>query len=85
MRVINFEDKVLKHSDISRKMKQFGVTEVAWAKNVEEGLEMIKNADTPYNLVISDMRFPMKPGEGEDLEAGLKLVMYSVFSFLSPK
>lgn len=50
---------------------------VEQVSNVEDGLQMLKdaeNAGDPFDLIITDMHFPMRSGAISDTEAGEKLV-----------
>lgn len=54
-----------------------GVASVEQVSNVEDGLKMLKdaeNAGEPFNLIITDMHFPMRSGAISDTEAREKLV-----------
>ena len=45
--------------------------------NVEEGLELLiqeKEAGNPFDLIITDMHYPMRKGEEGDFDAGEKLL-----------
>lgn len=77
MRVINVEDDVIKHSDICKVLRGIGITEIDWARSLEEALNMISNGlshdEEKYDLIISDMWYPEENG-GKDIEAGDLLI-----------
>ena len=50
---------------------------VTQVDNVEEGLELLiqeKEAGNPFDLIITDMHYPMRKGEEGDFDAGEKLL-----------
>jgi CheY-like chemotaxis protein len=71
MRILNLEDNSMKHSKIERVVKSCGVTDLAWARNFEDGMELL---DETVDLIITDMQFPMQRGEADDPEAGEKVI-----------
>ena len=77
MKVLNFEDSVYKANAIRKVLNQCGVAKIELVSNVEDGLQMLKNAEdagAPFDLIITDMHYPMKQGAVSDTEAGEKLV-----------
>ncbi len=77
MKVLNFEDSVYKANAIRKVLNQCGVAKIELVSNVEDGLQMLKNAEDtgdPFDLIITDMHYPMKHGAVSDTEAGEKLV-----------
>ena len=77
MKVLNFEDSVYKANAIRKVLNQCGVAKIELVSNVEDGLQMLKNAEDtgdPFDLIITDMHYPMKQGAVSDTEAGEKLV-----------
>jgi len=78
MKVLNFEDSVYKANAIRKILgNRCSVASVEQVSNVEDGLKMLKdaeNAGEPFNLIITDMHFPMRSGAISDTEAGEKLV-----------
>ena len=78
MRILNFEDDVYKANDIKKVLNdRCGVTDVTQVDNVEEGLELLiqeKEAGNPFDLIITDMHYPMRKGEEGDFDAGEKLL-----------
>lgn len=73
MRILNIEDTATKHADITRALRQSGITDVDWAKNLEDGLAVLKDPAVKYDLVITDMYYPIEPG-GYETEAGMVLI-----------
>ena len=73
MKVLNFEDSVYKANAIRKILgNRCGVASVEQVSNVEDGLKMLKdaeNAGEPFNLIITDMHFPMRSGAISDTEA----------------
>lgn len=72
MKVLNFEDSVYKANAIRKVLNQCGVAKIELVSNVEDGLQMLKNAEDtgdPFDLIITDMHYPMKQGAVSDTEA----------------
>ena len=67
MKVLNFEDSVYKANAIRKILgNRCGVASVEQVSNVEDGLKMLKDAESagePFDLIITDMHFPMRAGE----------------------
>ena len=77
MRVINFEDSGSKHSDIKKVLRQCGIGDIAWVRNMSDGLNMMEEAqkaEKPFDLVITDMHYQLTPSGKDDLNAGEKLI-----------
>lgn len=73
MKILNIEDTATKHADITRALRKSGVTDIDWAKNLEDGLAMLRDPSVTYDLVITDMYYPIEPG-GFETEAGTILI-----------
>ena len=76
MRILNIEDDAIKHNDICKVIKSCGSMKIDWARNLEAGVERIREGiqgGTPYDLVITDMWYPREAG-GEDEESGAALI-----------
>lgn len=72
-KVINIEDSAIKHSQVTKELKQYGIKEVFWARNAESGIDEIESAidmGQPYDLLVLDMHFDFY-GE-DDRAAGEK-------------
>lgn len=67
MKILNIEDDAIKHTDICKVLGSCGCTDVEWAKNLEDALEMAKGGD--FALYITDMWFPKTKG-GVEEESG---------------
>lgn len=74
-KVLNIEDTVLKHIAIKRALNKSGIGFIDHATTGDKGIEMIENSiaeGKPYDLIITDMHFPIY---GElDEEAGIKVI-----------
>ena len=72
MRVLNIEDDAAKHNNICKVLKRYGLTRIDWAKNLEDGMELVQNSMDcldPYALFITDMFYPIVKG-GKEESAG---------------
>lgn len=75
-RVLNIEDLVTKHVAVVRALNHCGIQQVDHATTAMEGLAMIDAAieeGKPYHAIVSDMYFPIFPGEGE-VQAGYYVI-----------
>ena len=71
-KVLNIEDFPSKHVAVRRALERCGVPYVDHAETAVDGLDMIEAAiaeGKPYDLVVSDMYFPMSKG-GMEVQAG---------------
>ena len=70
MKVLHIEDAVIKHYEICKVMKKCGVLEIDWVKTLEDALQMVREHKLEYNLIVTDMYYPLTPG-GDEAESGL--------------
>lgn len=77
MYILNLEDDVYKHHDICKALEHGGLGKLTidCVRNLEDGIELIKKnlEEQPYDLIITDMWYPEKPG-GEEVASGEKLI-----------
>ena len=65
LRIIQLEDSVMKHSAISRVIKNVVPAEIDWVTDMYSGIKKIDEAyrsGIPYDLAITDMHYPLSPG-----------------------
>ena len=75
-KVLNIEDLPSKHVAVRRALDRCGVPYIDHADNAVDGLDMIEAAiaeGRPYDLVVSDMYFPMSKG-GMEVQAGMYVI-----------
>ena len=75
-RVLNIEDLITKHVDVRRALERCGVPHIDHVENAVDGLDMIEAAiaeGKPYDLIVSDMYFPMTKG-GYEVQAGMYVI-----------
>lgn len=75
-KVLNIEDTMTKHVAVVRSLNKCGICMMDHATTAMEGLTMIEIAieeGKPYDLIVSDMYFPIFPGEYET-QAGLYVI-----------
>ena len=74
MRVLNVEDDPIKHHEIKEALKRLGITDVTLSEYEFDAMvcvtESIEN-DNPYDLIISDMQFPLFDNGPKDDNAGM--------------
>lgn len=77
MRVLNVEDYPPKHYEIKSALNQLGITDITLEESENSAiisvLESIEN-NKPYDLIISDMQFPLFTNGRPDDDAGLTLL-----------
>lgn len=75
-KVLNFEDVPSKHVAVRRALERCGVPYIDHAENAVDGLDMIEAAiaeGKPYDLVVSDMYFPIAKG-GMEVQSGMYVI-----------
>ena len=65
MKVLHIEDTVIKHYEICKVMKKCGVLEIDWVKTLDDALQMVREHKLEYNLIVTDMYYPLTPGGDE--------------------
>ncbi len=73
MRILHFEDEACKHADVKKAVNAAGPQEVVWAMNMEEGFAKLQEAQQegkPFQVIITDMCFPLFEGGQESIRAG---------------
>lgn len=73
IKVIHLEDSILKHIAISCVLKAIGISAIARVGNLDEGIRRIETeaiSGTPFDLVITDMHFPLRSGGEASWKAG---------------
>ena len=77
MRVLNVEDDVFKHNQIKSALRQLNITDITWLENENDAvIDVLENEEnnTPYDLIISDMQFPLFSGGRPDDDAGMTFI-----------
>lgn len=72
MLILNVEDDAFKHNDICKVLNGCGRMEIEWVMDLETGLNALSKSmesDKKYDLIITDMYYPLTPSGRED-EAG---------------
>ena len=77
--VILLEDNIYKAMDIKSALRFCGINDrdVIWEKYQDVGFERIQEyarQNTPIQLIITDMHYPLRAGAESDWEAGFKLL-----------
>lgn len=75
-KVLNIEDLPSKHVAVRRALERCGVPYIDHADNAVDGLDMVESAiveGKPYDLIVSDMYFPMSKG-GMEVQAGMYVI-----------
>lgn len=72
MKVLHFEDTMEKAMAIRGVLRSIGINDVVWEGNLEAGLEHLE--EEAFDVVISDMYFPMHPGGSDGEDAGERVI-----------
>ena len=75
-KVLNIEDLPTKHVAVRRALERCGVISIDHAETAVDGLDMIEAAiaeGKPYDVIVSDMYFPMSKG-GMEVQAGMYVI-----------
>lgn len=72
MRVLHVEDNAVKHADIVRQLREMRISDITWKKNLQDGLSAIREDN--FDLIITDMSFPLENGGRENEDAGDMLI-----------
>ena len=72
MQVLIVDDEVFKRIAIKRALEEFCPARTDFATTVEEALQRV--GEQPYDLILSDMNYPLKRGEPNTWNAGEILV-----------
>lgn len=70
MRVLHLEDSTTKYMDIKSVLRSVGIVDVVWEESVEAGMKHLEHPEEAFDLVISDMHFPVDINGTADEEAG---------------
>lgn len=75
-KVLNIEDLPTKHVAVRRALERCGIPNIDHAETAVDGLDMIEAAiaeGKPYDVIVSDMYFPMTKG-GMEVQAGMYVI-----------
>lgn len=76
--ILLIEDNIYKAIDIERALESCGIKNITRVGFLEEALEKIEECElaVTFDLIVTDMRYPLHRGGDEDCEAGFKLIEY---------
>lgn len=77
MKILDFEDNIYKYIDIKSVAERCRIESIERSNNLEDGFEKIVEAEKNgkgYNLIITDLHYPMAPNSDADVNTGEKLV-----------
>lgn len=81
LRVLVFEDDVFKRDDVKRALVFSGVQkgQIDIARSQEKGIGLLNDSvknGAPYDVIVTDMQYPLSDGADVDVEAGIKLIRH---------
>lgn len=77
MRVLNVEDDPFKHYEIKEALRRLGITDVTLSEYEFDAIVCVTESietGNPYDLIISDMQFPLLNNGPKDNNAGMKFI-----------
>lgn len=77
IKALILDDDIYKTIAIQRALEYCGITDIKTVSNQKSGMKYIYQCmedSAPVDLVVTDMHYPLAPGEVADTEAGFKLV-----------
>lgn len=77
IKALILDDNIYKTIAIQRALEFCGITDIKTVSNQKSGMKYLYQCsedNTPVNLIVTDMQYPLESGAGVDDEAGFKLV-----------
>lgn len=74
MKILHVEDNAIKHANIRNQIKQVCAADISWAKTYDEGISIL--FEDEYDLIITDMSYPIHRGEQPNDDAGDRFIEY---------
>ena len=71
------DDNIYKTIAIQRALEYCGISDIKTVSNQKTGMKYLyqcRENDTPVELIVTDMQYPLEAGADVDSEAGFKLV-----------
>ena len=81
LRVLVFEDDVFKRDDVKRALVFSGIQkgQIDIVRSQEKGIGLLNDSvknGAPYDVIVTDMQYPLSDGADVDVEAGIKLIRH---------
>lgn len=77
MRVLNVEDDPIKHHEIKSALNRMGINDITLVECENDAVVSVLDSfekNNPYDLIITDMQFPLSTNGTPDVDAGVKLI-----------
>ena len=77
MRVLNIDDNIYKKMAIKRALDEICRAQVEWAMDLNDAINAVRKAKEegkPFDLIITDMNYPVRTGEPSYGRAGVRLI-----------
>lgn len=77
LKVLIIEDNVFKAMDITRALEFSGVRDITRVRDQEAAFEILYQSvegEMPFNLIVTDMHYPLAKGMEADYDAGFILI-----------
>lgn len=77
LKVLIIDDSVYKAMDITRALEFSGVRDITRVQNQESAFEILYQSvedKMPFNLIVTDMHYPLAKGMEADYDAGFILI-----------
>lgn len=70
MNILQFEDNTEKYMAIRSALEHIGTFDIMWAQSVEEGMRYLDDSDANFDVILTDMQFPVRETGSPDWSAG---------------
>lgn len=70
MNILQFEDNTEKYMAIRSALGHIGTFDITWAQSVEEGMRYLDDSNANFDVILTDMQFPIHETGRPDWSAG---------------
>ncbi len=70
MNILQFEDNTEKYMAIRSALEHIGTFDITWVQSVEEGMRCLENSKTKFDVILTDIQFPIHETGSPDWSAG---------------
>ena len=77
MKILYAEDSRLKYMDVQMALKSAGMAQMTRVQSVEKAVEAAedaRDAGEPYDIVLTDMNYPLREGGRRTTESGTMII-----------
>ena len=70
MNILQFEDNTEKYMAIRSALEHIGTFDITWVQSVEEGMRYLDDSNVNFDVILTDMQFPIHETGRLDWSAG---------------